>query len=64
MTRKKWGNRNGIKTLVTKLREANNKTSELTEFERQYGKLLLDADNILYDWFITLMGWLIYLLFS
>ena len=27
-----------------------NKSSELTEFERQYGKLLLlDADNILYD---------------
>ena len=30
--------------------KANYKSSELTEFERQYGKLLLlDADNILYD---------------
>lgn len=26
-----------------------NKLSELTEFERQYGKLLLDTDGILYD---------------
>ena len=30
--------------------KANNKSSELTEFERQYGKLLLlDTDGILYD---------------
>ena len=30
--------------------KANNKSSELTEFERQYGKLLLlDTDDILYD---------------
>ena len=30
--------------------KANNKSSELTEFERQYGKLLLlDIDDILYD---------------
>ena len=30
--------------------KAKNNSSELTEFERQYGKLLLlDADNILYD---------------
>ena len=30
--------------------KSNDKSSELTEFERQYGKLLLlHADNILYD---------------
>ena len=39
-----------LRTLVAKLREAKNIPSELTEFERQYVKLLLlDTDGILYD---------------
>ena len=36
--------------ILSYMYKANDKSSELTEFERQYGKLLLlDADNILYD---------------
>ena len=36
--------------MVSYILKYKNNSSELTEFERQYGKLLLlDADNILYD---------------